>query len=601
MDLHGWIALGTLAAAAALFLSRRLPLALVALAIPVVLFATGTLRDPADALAGFRSPALVALGAVFVLGAGLQGSGVTTLVARALGRRGRGAPGRLVLLVCLAAAALSAVMPNAAVVAVLLPAVLAVARRAGVAPALLLLPLSFAAILGGATTLIGTAPNLLLAESLREAGGGELGMFAFLPAALPAALLGIGFLALAAPRVLARREGDPESEAGATDPQRLVQQYGLSGKLTRLRIGRNSRLLGKSLVEAGLGRRYGVSVMAVEHAGGGPRWRAPEPDYRLQWGDDLYLEGDEEAVWRLAEEQEARIGLTTAGHADRVLDHGIVLAEAMVAPRSPAVGRTLDELEFRRRFGLSVLALGRGGRPLQEHLGSVPLAVGDTLLVAGQRRALDELRRDADFILLTDPAAEAHDLGKAPLGLLFLLVAVLPPVFGWAPFAISALAGAIGMAATGCVPLADSGRLVEWRVLALIAGTMPLGLALERHGVAAAAAAAVARLAAAGPGPALAGLYLLAALLTSVTSNAAAAVVLAPVALGAAGASGLDPGTAALAVALGCSCAFLVPFSNQCHLLVLGRGGYRPRDFLVLGLPVSLLAGAVVVGVLAHF
>ncbi len=598
MEPHGWIALATLVVAAVLFLTRLVPLELTALAIPVVLFVTGTVPEPAEALSGFGNHAVLAIAAVFVLGAGLQESGVAALIARGVERVGGRSEGRLLVVVCLAIAALSAFMSNAAAVAVLLPAAIALARRAALPPSRLLMPLSFAAILGGNLTLIGTAPNLLVSDYLRHTTGAGFGMFDFAAVGLPIVLAGILFLVLFGRRLL------PDHGRGrlalSAMPDRLAHDYGLSGRLTRLRVGRNSRLRGKTIAEAAIGSRYGVAVVAIEHHSGmSTRWLSPTPDYRMVRGDDLYLEGPEEAVWTLAEEESARIGLGTTEHADRVHDHGLVLAELAVAPRSPSVGQTLAELDFRRRYGMSVLSLWRRGGPVREDVGKLPLEVGDALLVAGRKERVAEVRRDEDFVLLTG-LEDAHDFGKAPLALLCLAVALLPPLFGLAPLALSALAGAWLMAASGCVSMREAGRFVEWKVLALIVGTLPLGHALEVHGVADLAAHAVVGAAAGGGGPVvLAALFLVAAAVSITSSNAAAAVILAPVAARAAAEVGVEPRTALLAVAYGCSCAFLVPFAHQCNLMVMSPGGYGTRDFLRVGLPISLVVIVVAVGMLA--
>lgn len=597
VSLHGWIAVATLAAVAILFLTRWLRMELVALAIPVVLYATGTLPDPADALAGFGNSAVIALIAVFALGAGLQESGVATLLARAVARFGGRSEARLVLAVSVSTALLSAVMVNGAAVAVLLPAVLTLAREAELPPSKLLLPLAFAALLGCNLTLMGCTPNLLISDYLRQLEGRGFGMFDFATVGLPIVVVGVAFLATVGRRQL------PDHGRGLLRltqlPERLAHDYGLSGRLTRLRIGRNSKLRGRTLAEAALGSRYGVAVVAVEHHSGmSTRWLVPTPDYRMVRGDDLYLEGPEEAIWLLAEEEEARIGLAAAEHAGRVLDHGVMLAELAVAPRSPCLGRTLSELDFRRRYGLSVLALSRRGKVVHEDIGKLPLEVGDALLVAGQVERLRAVRRDADFLLLTAPE-DTHDLSKAPLALACLAVALAPPLLGLAPLALSALAGALLMAATGCLSLREAGRFVEWRVLALVIGTLPLGTAMERHGVAGWLAEAMAGpAAAAGPALVVGLLFVLAAGLASASNNSVAAVILAPVAARAAEVAGIEPRTALLAVAYGCSCIFLAPFTNQCNLMVATPGGYRPRDFLLLGGQLSLLVGVVVIALL---
>ncbi|KAA3611443.1 MAG: hypothetical protein DWQ01_04955 [Planctomycetota bacterium] len=588
MDVHGWVALAILVVAAVLFLTRWLPLELTALGIPVALFLTGTLTDPAEALQGFGNHAVLAIASVFVLGAGLQESGVADLIARAVRRLGGTSETRLLIVISLAIAVLSAFMSNAATVAVLLPAVLALSRRARVPSSRLLMPMGFAAILGGNLTLIGTAPNLLVSDYLAQRQGEGFGMFDFALVGLPIVLFGILYM------VVLGRHGLPNGSDGQRDPlhfsEQLVKDYQMANNLIRIRIGKASKLLGKSLSEAELGRRYGVTVVLVGHPSGmGTRWLAPRPNYRMERGDDLYLEGEDEAIWTLAEEEETRIGLAGKHHVDRVLDHGVALAEISVSPRSSVCGKTLKELDFRGAHGLSVLSIWRDGRARRQGVADMELEVGDALLVAGELSHVRTLIGGNDFIVLAEPG-DVRDVSKAPLAVLWLLVAMLPPLLGLAPLAMSALAGALLMAGTGCVSLNQVGRFLEWKVLALIVGTLPLGMALEQHGVADLAASGLVGAAAdLGASGVLSALFGLAALVSITSSNAAAAVILSPVAWKAAETIGLPPENALLAVAYGCSCAFLVPFAHQCNLMVVVPGGYRTKDFLLVGSGMSLV------------
>ncbi len=598
MSLHGWIALGTLLAAAVLFLTRWLRLEYVALGIPVVLYATRTVPEAEVALRGFGSHAVVALASVFVLGAGLQESGVAALLSRGMARLGGGSEGRLVAVVCLAAASLSAFMMNAAVVAVLLPAVLHLGRRQGVPAPRLLMPLAFSATLGGMVTQVGTVPNLLVSEYLQRATGRGFGVFDFAVGGLPVALAGILFLVLLGRRGLP--SGRREEGGGARRPEHLVPLYELDQSLTRLRVGRSSRLRGQSLREAALGERYGLTVLLVVRPTAlGNRFLKPTPGLVLMRGDDLYVEGPPEAVVRLAEEERTRLGLPGAEHVERVLEYGVSLAEVAVTPRSLLAGRTLEEADFRGRYGLSVLALWRGGETRREKVTATPLETGDILLVAGPVDRIRAVRESEDLLLLTRQD-EQFDASRAPLALLFLGLAVLPPLANGIPLAMSALAAALGMAATGCVSPAGVRRAMDWRVLALVVGTLPLGVALERHGVAAAAGDLLQGAAGSFGGPALLScLFLLAAAVSITSSNAAAAVVLSPVAARLAEVAGLDLHDALLAVAYGCSCAFLVPFAHQVNLMVQTPGGYTTRDFLRVGGGLTAVAVTVAIAVLS--
>lgn len=595
MTFHGWVSLGVLALAAVLFLTRWVRLELVALGIPVLLFVTGAVPEVDQALAGFGNQAVIAIAAVFVLGAGIQESGVAAALARVVERASGSSESRILALVCTAVIVLSAFMSNAATVAVLLPVVVALARRARIAASRLLMPLGFAAILGGNLTLIGSSSNLLVSDFLRRTTGEGLGMFEFAVIGAPICLAGVLYLLLVGRRLLPDRE-DRGLSAARADPEQLVADYGLQQSITRVRIGQASALRGRTLADAGIGRDYKVSVLAVSRRGSfGERWVHPGPNFRFERGDDVYLEGLDTEVWRMAEETQSRMGLPGEHAVERVLDHGIGISEASVPPRSEFAGKTLQEIEFRARYGLNVLSLWRDGGPVEQDFARLPLTAGDALLLAGPTEHLRRFRGSQDLVLLSIPE-DARDFSKAPLALLCLLVALLPPLLGWAPLAMSALAGALLMVLTGCLPAGQAGRFVEWPVLALIVGTIPLGTALETHGVAELVAQALVTGSASFGAPAvLAGLFMLAALISVTSSNAAAAVILSPVAVRAAEALGLTPTAALLTVAYGCSCAFIVPFAHQCNLMVAKPGGYTTRDFLVVGSGLSLVVAVVAV------
>ena len=599
MQVHGWIALGILAIAATLFLTKKLPIGVTALLIPLALFSTGVIRDPAVALEGFGNHAVIALGSVFVVGAGLDKSGLATLLAHGLQRIGGNSEPRLLLLITAAAALLSAFMSNAATVAVLIPAAVALSRRAELAPSRLLMPLGFGAILGGNLTLIGTAPNLLVSNYLRQRTGQGFGMFDFALVGIPIVAAGILYLVTAGRRLLPHSAAR-DRRREARDPENLARSYGLDQSMVQMRLMPGSPLVGKSLAEADIGQRYGLSVMLVIRAGNlGRRYIEPEPTLRLQAGDHVYFEGSSTSAWLLAEEEQLQIGLTGEHNVQKLLRHGVSFAEVTLPPRSSALGKTIAELQIRRVHGLSVVSLWRRGEPIEEKMAQTPLEIGDFLLVSGAPPMIRRLTDDADYIVMAEQAVAA-DMSRAPLALLLLLVAVVPPLLGLVPLAMSALTAALLMVVTGCVSARRAQQSIDWPVLMLIVGTLPLGRAIEEQGVADVVAGwlhwAVDLL---GSGALLALLYIAAAAVSVTSSNAAAAVILAPIAAKAAEASSVDPRMALLAVAYGCSCAFLVPFAHQCNLMVMGPGGYRTRDFLVVGGGLSVVVTLTAVVLLA--
>jgi len=593
LDHHGWIALGTLVVATTLFITKWLPIPLTALGIPVVLYATGVLPDANDALKGFGNQAALAIAAVFVLGAGLKECGVATLIARGLQRVGGGSETRLVIALMLACGALSAFMSNAAVVAILLPVGVVLSRRSGVATSRLLMPMAFAAVLGGTVTLIGTAPNFLVEDYLVRGGsdltqGIHLTIFDFARVGVPILLTGILFMALVGRRLLPVVRAE-DRLAAARLPEEVAQSFQVGETLFELLVAEGSTVAGKTLTQADIRSRYALDILMIYRPRSvRRRWIEPDPDYQLQPGDILFAQGGEIAAWAFCEGELLQFGLADETAVNRILRHGATLAEVTLPPRSRAIGRTFADMNFRRRFGLNVIRIWRRSGTVPDTPRDVELEIGDTFLVAGPPERVRNLGGRPDFTVLTD-LSESENVTRAPLAILLLLAALYLSVVHAVPLAMSAMGAALLMFATGAITLPVVKRAVDWKVIFLIVGTLPLGLALERHHVASIAATWIAEGGDAwGRTGVFAILFLVAAGLAVLTSNAAAAVIVAPVAARAAVAAGIDVKSALLVMCYGCSCAFLLPFA-QCNILVMAPGGYRTSDYLRVGLLMSLV------------
>jgi di/tricarboxylate transporter len=591
MDIHAWIAIATLVLAMVLFISKLIPLEATALSIPVVLAVTGTVSPAEAALRGFGNNAVIALGAIFVLSAGLKESGIATLMGRMLERFGGKKEWILVLLIMITTCVLSAIMSNAATVAVFLPAVLVLSRRAKISPSRLMMPLGYSAILGGTLTLISTTPNLILGSELERLSGGArtLGMFEFAIVGIPISVVGIVYMTLIGTRLLSRR--------GSDDPlkkenfrERMLSRYQPERKLYKLTVPSGSELDGRTIAQANLGRRYEIEVVQIYRKKAfRDQFLDIQADLTIKAGDVLFVGGKNEVVQKLAEEHSIPIETGSEDEVEKLLGRGINMAEVSLTPYSAFLDRTLIDVSFRGVFGLSVIAIWRQGELIEKDLGTTPLKLGDALLVYGPVRNIRKLEESDDMVLLDRQRSE-EDVRRAPIALLLLAAALAPPVLGWYPLAVSALASALLMVATGCVSLRGAQKAIDLRILFLIIGTVPLGDALFQTGVAGKLATTLFP-----PGMSLGQFYVfgvlfaISALLSTTSNNAAAAVILAPVAYAAAESSGVDVGMAFLAVAYGASCAFVLPFAHQCNLMIMGPGGYQTKDFVKVGSGLSII------------
>ena len=601
MDIHAWIAIATLVVAMVLFISKLIPIEATALSIPVVLAVTGTVSPAEAALRGFGNNAVIALGAIFVLSAGLTESGVATLMGRLLERFGGKKEWSLVLLIMVTTCILSAIMSNAATVAVFLPAVMVLSRRTNISPSRLMMPLGYSAILGGTLTLISTTPNLILGSELERLSGGArtLGMFEFALVGIPISIAGIAYMALIGTRLLGQggADGAPKRESFR---DRMLTRYKPQTRLYKLTVPAGSVLANSTIAQTSLGGRYEVEVVQIlRKKGFRDEFLNVQADLTIKAGDVLFVGGRDEVVQEFAEKNSIPIETTTENELEQLLGRGINMAEVSLSPYSSFLGRTLIDVRFRGVFGLSVLAIWRHGELIEKEVGTTPLELGDALLVYGSARKLAKLEEN-DNLFLLDRQRSEEDVRRAPIALLLLAVALAPPVLGWYPLAVSALASALLMVATGCVSLRGAQKAIDWRILFLIIGTIPLGDALFQTGVAGKLAATLFP-----PGLSMGQFYVfgvlftISALLSTTSNNAAAAVILAPVAYAAAESSGVDVGMAFLAVAYGASCAFVLPFAHQCNLMIMGSGGYKTKDFVKVGSGLSIVMAVTAVVLLS--
>jgi di/tricarboxylate transporter len=582
-----------LIAAVGLFLSDRLRADLVALLVVFSLGVTGILT-PQEAFSGFSRSAVITIMAIFILAEGLQRTGMTQQIGNLLLRVAGNQERRLVVIVMLAGAFLSLFMNNIAAASVLLPAVSGAARKTDVPPSRLLIPLAFATILGGMATLL-TTTNIVVSSLLRDQGLNGYSLLDFAPLGLPIVATGVAYMALWGRHRLPARTPTERLQAIRPTEGDLVDVYHLGERLFHARVPAGSYLIGKPLQRSTFREMYALNVVAIER--NGHTILSPSPDVIIRQDDILVVEGRLEDFRRRDVEPYLEILPPREWHEPDLESPTIAIVEAMLAPRSRLIGQTLRDTHFRDKYGMTVLAIWRTGRPMRTGLTDTPLQFGDALLLQGPRERLGVLYAEPDLILLTNGEEKAISTpNRGRLSLLIVGVTLLSAAFNPTVIAEIMLGGALAMILTSLLTMDQAYQAIEWKSVFLIAGMLPMGIALTKTGAASLLAdGLVTFLGTAGPLVLLAGLFILTTLLTQSMNGTAVATVVAPITIQAANQIGADPRALAMGVALATSMAFLTPLGHPVNILVMSPGSYRFRDYFNVGWPLTLLLFAVVI------
>lgn len=568
--------------ALSLLISNRVPPDGVGLAVIVALIITGE-ASPVQAFTGFSHPATLTVASVLILSAGVQRTGVVDVVALWLRRHARTTEKRLLRLQTAIVAPVSALLSNTATVAVFLPVVLSVTRDRGFSPSRFLMPLSYASLLGGMCTLIGTSTNIVVATLADDHGLAPIRMFDFVPIGVTVAFLGYVYLTVIAPHVIPKRRQGRGLEAA----------YHLRRYLTEVEILPGSHLAGHTLQASKLSELYDLDVLEV-HRGG--EVVAATSDTMLREEDVLLVHAALENIRRIQESEGLRLRSETKVNLGDLVAGGMVLAEAVVPPGSPLESRTLKNASFRSRYGVTALALYHRRHYIRERVGRVPLHIGDVLLLYGSKARLRELAGSPEVLSVIKFLPPRPRRRLARLSLLITGVTVGVAATGLLPLVTVTVAGAALMVMTRCLTLRETYRAMDRRTILLLAGMISLGLAMERTGAAADLAHFVMGHADdLGPYALLVATYLATAVFTELITNNACAVIMTPLAIVTAQDFGLDPRPFVFAVAYAASASFLTPWGYQTNMFVYGAGGYRTTDFLRVGFPLSLVCFAIAI------
>ena len=572
-----------LAAAMVLFVWGRWRYDIVALLALLAAVYLGVV-PPAAAFAGFGHPAVITVAAVLVISRAMQVSGVANHLARLLAPT-RGSTQRQVAATSSLAAVLSAFMNNVGALALMLPVALRNARRAGRSPSLFLMPLSFATLLGGLITLIGTPPNIVIATFREEFAGAPFRMFDFSPVGLAVAAAGVLFLTTLGWRLM------PRHRRGDTDARDL---FHVEAYLTEARVPENSTLAGQQVRRLEQLCENELTVMAIIR--GRRRLLAPAGVEQLRRDDILILEGDPSALEPLF--QDAKLEQTGQHEvsAEQLRSEDVRLVEAVLKPNAPIEGQSMRGLRMHDRYGINLLAVSRQGKPPMTRLGSIRFRTGDVLLLQGERNRLQQALSTLGCLPLADRGLRLARRRRILLPMGIFGAAIVAAAYGVVPVQIAFVTAVAALVLSRTVSIRDVYEAIEWPIILLLGALIPIGEALHATGGTALIAGAIISLAGEVPVWAmLALLMVVSMLLSDLIHNTPTAVLMAPIGVGIAERLGLPIDPFLMAVAVGSASPYLTPIGHQSNTLVMGPGGYRFSDYARMGLPLDVLIVAIAV------
>lgn len=598
MPLELGLVLLVLLAAIVMFAIDKPRMDFVALLVICVLPLTGVI-DIKESLIGFGDPNVVLIAAMFVIGEGLVRTGVTRHIGDWLVATSGSNANRLIVLLMVSVCLLGSTMSSTAVTALFIPIVLRICRRTGIPVSQLMMPLSMAALISGMTTLVATAPNMVVNAELVRRGEKGFEFFSFTPFGLPVLVMGILYM-LTVKKWLPKGNG-VQSNRNSNRPtlKQWVEKYHLAGREHRLLVKPESSLVGRRIETCNLREDAGANLVAIQRD---RELLHPTAKSEIQAGDILLLDlfSPDSDIESMADKyQLVVLPLTGAHFTDRTQEIG--MAELIVSADSDLVGKTVIQSGFRSRYGVSVIGLRRGVKSVQSELKHEVFRVGDTLLVIGPwksiRTAISQGGRDLLPLHLPQEFEELIPVpGRVWQAILILLVVIGLMVSGVIPNVQAALIGCILMGAFGCIDFESAYRSIDWKTIVLIVGMLPFPIALSRTGGVEMASIAITSITSGfGLFGVLIVIFLATSLLGLFISNTATAVLMAPIALSVAERLGISPYPFAMVVALAASTAFMTPVSSPVNTLVMTPGGYRFMDFVRFGVPFSILVMTVIV------
>ena len=601
---------------AAFFVAGKLRSDLVALCSLLALLIFQILT-PEEALSGFSNSVVIMMVGLFVVGGAIVQTGLAKMISRKVMKLAGTSELRLFLLVMLVTAVIGAFVSNTGTVALMLPIVVSMAVNAGSSPRRLLMPLAFASSMGGMMTLIGTPPNLIIQDTLVQAGYPALSFFSFLPVGLVCLAVGIVVLLPMSRWFLSPKKKVDEKQEKGKSLKQLVKEYGLTNNLFRLKATSGSKAIGKTVIDLDVNRQYGINILEIRRDNGSQHrflrtvsQQVASAEAQLETDDVLYVSGSIDQVQRLAADFDFQMMDTRfleTGKNNTSLDfYDIGIAEILLMPSASIVGKKVMEAGLRSKFNVNVLGIRRKTDYLLQDIGKEKLHTGDVMLVQGDWKDIARLEReDTEWVVLGQPQKQAEQVTldyKAPMAGAIMLLMVVLMVFDKIPVApvTAVMIAGVLMVLTGCFRSVEAAyKTINWETIVLFAAMLPMSHALEKTGASAwLSDALVQTMGGSGPILMLAGVYFTTSLMTMFISNTVTAVLMAPIALHSALQIGVSPVPYLFAVTVAASMCFASPFSTPPNALVMPAGGYSFMDYIKVGLPLQIIMGLVMIAVL---
>jgi len=568
--------LGLTVCAVVLFVTEKFSTDIVAILVMIVLLVFRVLT-PAEGLAGFANTATVTVGAMFVLSAGMFRSGAVNFVGKALGRLARHSSRLMLFVLMVGVGVLSSFLNNTAAVAILIPVVIVVARRAKTSPSKLLMPLSFASMFGGMCTVLGTSTNILASSIAEQAGLGAFGMFEFTKLGVIFFAVGVAYMMTLGRRLVPDHRGQGD----------LTTSFGLGDYLTDLVLHTESKSVGHSLASAPLVKELNIDVLQILR---GEDTLRPTPETILREGDVLRIQGDLRTINELKGRAGVTFGMSMKWQDEHLQSTDTRLVEAVVGPSSPLAGKSLAESRLRANYGASVLAIRHHGTLRHSQFENITLMPGDALLIDVPNDQIEHLTQQRVFLVVSRAGIPRFDWRKASKAVAIVVAVVVVAATGLLPIVAAAATGALMMVLSGCVSTEEAYGAIEWNVLFLLAGMLSLGAAMEKTGASTMLAnGMIDSVGGLGPLALLAAFFGATMLLTEVMSNNATVALLLPIAITTAQAIDVDPRAFMFAVVFAASSSFMTPVGYQTNTMIYGPGQYRFKDFVRVGAPLNLI------------